>query len=213
VDTVLSELQAEAARRAAPHGEKEAAILAAAERLFAERGFAGTRSAEIARAAGVTERTLFKYFPDKDALLRRVAYPAFLEAAANPDQAGAATVEAWFTGFVRARLAWAQRSPHALRLVLVELTTSAEARRRFGALWKRQLWSGAVKAVARFQAAGELRRDLDAESLARMAVSLALGYLVTRTVVAPSLAWDDGREIARLLEVLRRGAGASGGQV
>jgi hypothetical protein len=46
-----------------------------------------------------------------------------------------------------------------------------------------------------------------------MALSLALGYLLSRTLVAPGLAWDDDREIARLLEVLRRGAAASGGQV
>ncbi len=44
--------------------DTEHAILAAAERLFAERGYAGTRTAEIARAAKLTERTLFKHFTD-----------------------------------------------------------------------------------------------------------------------------------------------------
>jgi hypothetical protein len=39
-----------------------------------------------------------------------------------------------------------------------------------------------------------------------------LGYLLSRTLVAPALAWDDDKEIARLLEVIQRGAG-SGGQV
>jgi AcrR family transcriptional regulator len=211
VDTVLEQLQAEAARHASPSGEKEAAIQAAAERLFAERGFAATRTAEIAQAAGVTERTLFKYFPDKDALLRRVLYPALLAAAGEPLEAP--SFAEWFNGFLRARLEGARRNPHALRLVLVALMTSADARQRFGALWKRQLWAGAVRAVERFQAADELRRDLDAEALARMAVSLALGYLLTRILVAPGLAWDDDKEIARLLDVLRRGAAASGGQV
>jgi hypothetical protein len=37
-------------------------------------------------------------------------------------------------------------------------------------------------------------------------LSLALGYLLARSLVAPGLAWDDAKEIARLLEVLRRGA-------
>jgi AcrR family transcriptional regulator len=211
VDTVLADLRAEAARHASPSGERESAIQAAAERLFAERGFAATRTADIAQAAGVTERTLFKYFPDKNALLRRVLYPALLAWASEP--LGAPSFAEWFTAFLRARLEGARRSPHALRLVLVELTTSADTRQRFGVLWKRHLWAGAVRAAARFQAAGELRRDLDAESLARMAMSLALGYLLARVLVAPALAWDDEREIARLLDVLRRGAAASGGQV
>lgn len=183
-------------------------ILAAAERLFAERGAAGTRTAEIARAAGVTERTLFKHFPDKARLLERSAGDAMQAvAAAPPDDSVPFAV--WFETLLRARLALAQARPHALRLVLVELLTSAAARRRFAPVWKRELWSVLVRSVARFQARGELRADVEAESLARMVLALALGYLLSRTLVAPGLAWDDGREIARLLEVLRRGAAAA----
>jgi len=188
--------------------QKEAAILAAAERLFAERGYAATRTAEIARAAGVTERTLFKYFPGKERLLERVASPAMLAAAAPPP-AGNAPFDAWLAQFLRERLAAAKARPHALRVVLLELLTSEGARRRFGPMWKRQLWSGMVQAVARFQARGELRRDIDAEALARMLLSLCLGFLLARTLVAPALAWDDEREIARLIQVLQRGAAAS----
>lgn len=55
-------------------------------------------------------------------------------------------------------------------------------------------------------ARGELRQDLDAEPLARMVLSLMLGYLLSRTLVAPALAWDDDKEIARLLDVIQRGA-------
>lgn len=207
MDTLLTELRAEAARHAAPASAREAAIVAAAERLFAEGGYAATRTAEIARAAGVTERTLFKHFPDKDALLRRVLFPALLATAGEAREA--ASFAQWFGRFLGERLEAGQRHPHALRLVLVELMTSAATRQRFGALWKRQLWSGAVRAVARFQAAGELRGDVDAESLARMIMSLALGYLLTRVLVAPGRAWDDDRESARLLDVLQHGAAPS----
>ncbi|HEX5093166.1 MAG TPA: TetR family transcriptional regulator [Burkholderiales bacterium] len=185
-------------------------ILAAAHRLFAERGAAAARTAEIARAAGVTERTLFKHFPEKARLLERAAGEAMQAvAAAPPDDAVAFAV--WFETLLRARLAGAEAHPHALRLVLVELLTSPAARKRFGPVWKRELWSPLVRAIARFQARGELRSDLDAESLARMVLSLALGYLLSRTLVAPGLAWDDAKEIGRLLEVLQRGA--SGRQV
>jgi AcrR family transcriptional regulator len=136
-----------------------------------------------------------------------------MQAAAAAPPADSAPFAAWFETLLRGRLALAQARPHALRLVLVELLTSAPARKRFAPVWKRELWSALVRSVARFQARGELRADLDAESLARMVLSLALGYLLSRTLVAPGLAWDDGREIARLLEVLQRGAAGSGGQV
>src|SRR3954466_10390229 len=40
-----------------------------ATRLFVERGFDGVRVAEVARACGVSEKTVFNYFPTKEALL------------------------------------------------------------------------------------------------------------------------------------------------
>jgi AcrR family transcriptional regulator len=185
-------------------------ILSAASRLFAERGAAATRTAEIARASGVTERTLFKHFPDKANLLERAAGEAMQAVAAAPP-VDSVPFRVWFETLLRARLAGAQAQPHALRLVLVELLTSAAARKRFAPVWKRELWSALVRSIARFQARGELRADLDTEALARMVLSLALGYLLSRTLVAPGLAWDDDREIGRLLELLQRGA--SGRQV
>jgi AcrR family transcriptional regulator len=44
-------------------------LLASARKLFAERGYQATSAADIAAGAGVTERTLFRYFPNKLALV------------------------------------------------------------------------------------------------------------------------------------------------
>ena len=44
-------------------------LVASARELFAERGFDATSAADIAAGAGVTERTLFRYFPSKIALV------------------------------------------------------------------------------------------------------------------------------------------------
>lgn len=44
-------------------------LLDAARKLFAERGFHSTSTADIAAAAGVTERTLFRHFPSKISLV------------------------------------------------------------------------------------------------------------------------------------------------
>lgn len=41
-------------------------------RLFAERGFAGTSTRDIAGAVGVTEGALYRHFPSKDAIARDV---------------------------------------------------------------------------------------------------------------------------------------------
>ncbi|GAA4691397.1 hypothetical protein GCM10023324_52920 [Streptomyces youssoufiensis] len=45
------------------------ALQEAASRMFAERGYAETTVRDIAAAAGVTERTFFRYFPSKEDLV------------------------------------------------------------------------------------------------------------------------------------------------
>jgi AcrR family transcriptional regulator len=52
--------------------EKEKKILDAALKLFAERGFHGTSTAEIAKTAGVATGTLFHYFNTKEELINRL---------------------------------------------------------------------------------------------------------------------------------------------
>lgn len=47
-------------------------ILEAALKLFSKKGFLGATTKEIARQAGVTEVTLFRYFPSKEILFAEV---------------------------------------------------------------------------------------------------------------------------------------------
>ena len=48
--------------------ERQASIIAAAASLFAQKGFNGTTTREIAKTAGISEALLFRYFPTKRAL-------------------------------------------------------------------------------------------------------------------------------------------------
>lgn len=54
-----------------PHQSQER-ILAAAEREFAAKGFAGARVDAIARSARINKRMLYHYFGDKEGLFREV---------------------------------------------------------------------------------------------------------------------------------------------
>ncbi len=47
-------------------------LIDAALQLFSEKGFAATRSEEVARRAGVSKGTLYLYYPSKEELLRAV---------------------------------------------------------------------------------------------------------------------------------------------
>lgn len=48
---------------------QEAAVVGAATRLFAERGFADVTMADIATEVGLARTSLYRYFPDKDHIL------------------------------------------------------------------------------------------------------------------------------------------------
>lgn len=56
-------------RSATPREAKVAELLEAADDLFARQGVVATTTAQLARAAGISEKTLFWYFPSKDHLL------------------------------------------------------------------------------------------------------------------------------------------------
>ncbi|MBN3949842.1 MAG: TetR/AcrR family transcriptional regulator [Nostoc sp.] len=54
-------------------------ILETAQRLFASKGFDGTTTRDLAQTAGVAEGTLFRYFPNKKAILVEVATSGWVE--------------------------------------------------------------------------------------------------------------------------------------
>lgn len=67
-----------AARRHDPEASR-AAILASAQALFLDRGFAGTSMSEIAKGSGVTKSLIHHHFGSKEALWREVKRSRFAD--------------------------------------------------------------------------------------------------------------------------------------
>jgi TetR/AcrR family transcriptional regulator len=213
----IAALRGEAARYSRPRTAKEAAIVDAATRLFGEKGYAGTRTADIAAAAGVTERTLFRYFPSKEKLYRRVMFPALLVAAVPRalidagDLFGtdAESFASWHRRVLQLRVAAARQSAPQFRLLIASLMTEESSRRKVMQIWKHNVLKPLVATVRRFQARGELRADLAPEKLARAIISLNLGYIFAAALLAPEADWNDQAEIEATVELLLRGVAES----
>jgi len=99
--------QSPAARRPRrPAAERRRQILAAARTLFAERGFDATTTRDLAAAADINDALIYRYFPDKHAILAALvdeAIAVFQGLPKPPDQAAVpleSLLELLGTGFV-----------------------------------------------------------------------------------------------------------------
>jgi TetR/AcrR family transcriptional regulator len=100
-------------------------ILAAAEQAFAERGLAGARTDQIARAAQVNKALLYYYFKSKDELYGAVLDSLFREQRASIEAARAPSSlphsqrphQAAGLGFIAGFMEFAARHPNYVRLM------------------------------------------------------------------------------------------------
>jgi len=91
-----------------PAAERRRQILAAARTLFAERGFHATTTRDLAAAADINDALIYRYFPDKQAILAALtdeAIAVFQDLPKPPDQAALpldSLLELMGTAFVNA---------------------------------------------------------------------------------------------------------------
>lgn len=156
-------------------------LLAAARRVFADRGYRGATVDEVTNAAGCSKGAFYFHFASKEAALvtlldgwaaeRAEALADAANGHGSPKQVFASTLE---TLLVRRRDAWDQR-------LVLEFWSEAErnptiAKRLALAqrLWRRQL----IETFTRAREAGALPRDLTPEHAANAALTLHHGLMV-----------------------------------
>ena len=191
-----------AVRRAPPRprrrepAQKQARILAAAQELFVQRGFAATTAADIASAADVSEGIVFHHFGSKEDLLVAVAaeYGRGLNEAMfarSGEPHGPPDSEA----MLRAAFAYVrERGPLSRLLMLVPASVDVTRERIVEAL---------AQAFERWQGLG-LLRALDARIVAEL-----MHALVERALVECFVRGDGSREEDYLREAVRCVVGAT----
>jgi AcrR family transcriptional regulator len=198
-------------------------ILGAALETFAEKGFAGASTAEIARRAGVAEKTLFAQFKSKQALLERTLTPGVIalvepriveglrEVAQGTHGKSLATV---LTAFMSDRLAIVREHPKVLKLVAHELLLRGAVRKTLTAAFQEHIAPQLGGAIADLVQRGQLRTDLPPRTVLRTMISVTVGFALSRYVLELEPGVDEREELARIVELLVHGlaprAGASG---
>jgi TetR/AcrR family transcriptional regulator len=153
--------------------EARAKILAAAEELFAARGFAGTSVRDIARSAGVNPAMIHYYFGNKEAL-----YHAIIESAASTIRtllitatSNARTLEETLNQFVRGYANYIFSHPNLARVLHRELLA--------GGAYLKQMMQPATnymilrEALSNAERRGETRKiDIDLAPISLMGMIL-----------------------------------------
>ena len=197
------------ARRKAPRrprrrdpAEKQSRILSAAQRLFALRGFAATTSADIARAAEVSEGIVFHHFGSKEGVLvavaaeygRGLAEAMFAREASAPEAPAAEAMLRAAFGYVR------ERGPLSRLLMLVPASADRSSARH---ATREQIVDALAEAFERWQQTGQIRA-LDSRIVAEL-----LHALVERALVECFVRGDGSREEDYLREAVRCIEGAT----
>jgi AcrR family transcriptional regulator len=170
-----------AVRRHVPREERRRQLLDAAADLFAQRGFAGTTTRQIAAAVGTSETVLFRLFPTKESL-----YAAILE-----HRVPVAEVERWlgelrkiadrrddealFTAFVKAVLRSHRTNATYHRLMLFAALENHELARLGQVKYTSPVASFLREYVSRRQAEGAFTR-LRPELIVHMLFSVVGHY-------------------------------------
>lgn len=190
-------------------------LLRAALEVFAEVGFEGATTREIASRAGVAEKTLFQHFGSKSGLFSEAAQPllvsllgprVFTDLRQVIERAGG-RFEDRLLAIAKNRIAATTRDPALLKLLLQELLLRPSFRAPFIAHWKAHLLGPMRAAIEGAIAKGELR-EMPPGRFLRLLVSVVVGYAVTRHLLLPDEAWDDEEELAATIDILLHGAAA-----
>lgn len=166
-------------------GDKRIAILNAATRVFARRGFFNAQVADVAREAGVAAGTVYLYFRSKDDLLTSIFEKSMTRALEEADRALAGVTDPVerLRRLARVHLGGLGSRRDLAIVFQVELRQSTKFMERFSAAQLRTYLDHLRDAVRAGQEAGMFRADLNA-TLAAKAIFGALDEMVTNWVLS-----------------------------
>jgi AcrR family transcriptional regulator len=164
-----------ATRSAQTRTDRRTALVLAAYRQIAARGFEGLRTREVAAEVGVNIATLHYYFPTKEKLIEGVVEHAMERFRSTLEPHGSSADQ--LRNYLRAVRRLVQEEPQ-LGTVMGELVLrSARDPALAGAIEQMyEVWHGAVKGLLRRAVKeGHMRPDLDSEEVAAIIVATLTG--------------------------------------
>lgn len=193
--------------------EKHRRILDAALEMFADQGYAGTATSEIAKKAGVSEAAIFRHYKTKKDLLigvvapvLRVVAPALIADIKGILSRRYPDLRSLVAALVVDRTAFVRRHHRVLRIALQELPFHPEIRAIVDEVFLREIFPPASETIADLQARGEMML-LAPELVMRTIISLTAGFAVHRYFLRLGEPFDEAAERELLIGLITKALG------
>jgi TetR/AcrR family transcriptional regulator, fatty acid metabolism regulator protein len=149
----------------APPVDKRRQILDAAIHVFARQGFHSCRVSDIADEAGVAYGLVYHYFKSKEQVLNELFAErwSLLLAAIDDIDGQPISGREKLDAVARFIIDSYRHEPDLMKVIIVEVTRAANSFGRTHLPEIRRAYEGITKIVADAQAAGDFRKDVDAE--------------------------------------------------
>jgi AcrR family transcriptional regulator len=191
-------------------GERRDAIIAAAVRLFSEKGFRGTTTRELAAALDVTEPVIYQHFETK-----RDLYRAIIETKARErrqDNEHWKDVEnprgdrEFFGAVARLLLQRVERDPSYLRLLLFSALEGHELADLFFERDAAEFYDRISDYIRKRMEAGAFRADIDPFVAARALVGMAVHHATVQALFRDTIVTASREEYAtEMVEIFLAG--------
>lgn len=189
--------------------ERQKSIVSAAVEMFAEKGYSGTSTKEIAQKAGVAEGTIFRHYKTKKDLLLAIVTPTVIKLLAPmimKDLNKVLNKEfEHFEDFIRAmidnRAEFLNRNGSTVRILIQEIPFHPELKEQFIEQIGKDVYTRYLELVRHYQLKGEII-EMEPSSIIRFTASVILGYFAAKHVISPA-EWDDEKELNHTIQLLK----------
>ncbi|MNW57320.1 Fatty acid metabolism regulator protein [compost metagenome] len=192
--------------------EKQLKIIQAAVEIFAEKGFAGSSTSEIAQRAGVAEGTIFRHYKTKKDLLlsiiepmtREFIAPFILNEFKEVLEKEYSNLEDFLYALAVNRLEFIHEHFKVIKILFQEIPFHPELKEEFKKQIGIKIYHRFSEIFEYFKNKGEVI-DLPIPVLIRFLISSFIGLFATHFVFLPEQAWDKEKEIRNTIQLVLHG--------
>ncbi|GAA3602071.1 TetR/AcrR family transcriptional regulator [Secundilactobacillus similis] len=186
-----------------PKGKR--AVIQSALELFSRNGYDGTATIEIAKHAGVSQATIFKYFKTKQDLLESILMPIVSDLLPNYREDFLATIPTTKTiqqtvhFLVQNRFQFLEDNTDVMLIFFSQMMTNPQMKAKMMQFIKETEPQFVTRIYGALKQTGELREELTPLAVFRTFGGQLIAYFLQRTKILPEQPTDEEDDL-RLIE-------------